>query len=225
MEWFEKLYTKDYINLCGFGSPEQTHIEAKFIVDVLNLSSNSKLLDICCGFGRHTFEISNLVKCQIVGIDLSDEYLTIAREKYSAPNIQYVRGDMRDIQMENCFDAVTNLFTSFGFFKKDEENERVIQEANKSLKEGGLFLLDYENKFYFVLNDVLKREYYWQKIDDNKYCITQNKYDIVFEREIFSAKIIEDGKDEISVGYNIRLYSLPELTNIVDSNNKCNNQY
>lgn len=218
MKWFEKLYTKDYINLCGFASPEQTQIEARFIVDVLGLNSDSKLLDICCGFGRHTFEISNLVKCQTVGIDLSDDYLTIAKEKYSAPNIKYVNGDMRNIRMEKRFDAVTNLFTSFGFFDKDEENEKVIQEANKSLKEGGLFLLDVENKFNFVLNDVLKKEYHWQQMDDNKYCIMHNKYDIVNEREIFSARIIEDGKDEISVGYNIRLYSLPELTSMFKRN-------
>lgn len=218
MEWFEKLYTKDYINLCGFASPEQIKIEANFVVDVLGLNSKSKLLDLCCGFGRHAFEISNLVKCQIVGIDLSDDYLTIAREKYSTPNIKYVKGDMRDIRIENHFDAVTNLFTSFGFFEKDEENEKVIQEANKSLKEGGLFILDNENKFNFVLNDVLKKEYYWQKIDDDKYCIIHNKYDIVNEREIFSVKIIEDGKDEIHVGYNIRLYSLPELTSMFKRN-------
>ncbi len=48
-------------------------------------------------------------------------------------------------------------------------------------------------------------------MDDHKFCLLHNKYDIVNEREIFSARIIEDGKNAISVGYNIRLYSLPEL--------------
>lgn len=218
MEWFEKLYAKDYINLCGFGSPEQTKTEAEFVVDVLGLSSESKLLDLCCGFGRHTYEISKLANCQIVGVDLSDDYLTIAREKYSAPNIKYVNGDMRDIQLEDKFNVVTNLFTSFEFFDSDVENEKVIQQANKVLKEGGLFLLDIENRFNFVLNDVLKKECEWKQLDDNKLCLIHNEYDVVNEREIFSAKIIEDGKAEISVGYNIRLYSLPELTSMFKRN-------
>ena len=218
MEWYEKLYTKDYINLCGFASQEQIRIEANFVADVLGLNSKSKLLDLCCGFGRHAFEISNLVKCQIVGIDLSDDYLTIAREKYSTPNIKYVKGDMRDIHIENHFDAITNLFTSFGFFNEDEENENVIQEVNKALKEDGLFLLDYENKFHFVFNNVHKKEHYWQKVDDEKYYIIKNEYDIINEREIFSAKIIEVGKDEINIGYNIRLYSLPELQSMLRRN-------
>lgn len=218
MDWFEKLYTKDYIQLCGFGSPEQTAIEAAFLVDVLRLSSDSRLLDICCGFGRHTFAISNLAHCQIVGIDLSDEYLTIAKEQYSSPNITYLKKDMRDLQLERRFDAATNVFTSFGFFEHDEENEQVMQEANKALKQGGLFLVDIENKFNFVLNDVLKKEYYWEQIDEHTYCVIHNTYDVVHEREIFSATIVEDGKDAIRVGYNIRLYSLPELTSMLERN-------
>jgi len=218
LEWYEKLYTKDYIELCGFASPKQTKVEAEFVAEVLKLNPDSKLLDLCCGFGRHTFEIAKLVNCQIVGFDLSDDYLAIAREKYSLSNIRYIKGDMRDIRLNERFDAVTNLFTSFGFFEKDEENEKVIRAINKVLKKNGLFLLDYENKFNFVLNDVLKSEHHREQIGDNKYCIITNRYDVINEREIFSAKIIEDGKDEISVGYNIRLYSLPELQNILNRN-------
>jgi ubiquinone/menaquinone biosynthesis C-methylase UbiE len=218
MEWFETLYKEDYLKLCGFGSLEQTIKEAEFIVNVLKLDSNSRVLDLCCGFGRHTHEISNLINCQIVGIDLSDEYLSIARKKYSAPNIKYLKGDMRNIQIKEQFDAVTNLFTSFGFFESDEDNEKVIQQVNKSLKNGGLFLLDIENKFNFVLNDVLKKEYHWQQIDNHKYCFIFNEYDLANEREIFNAKIIESDKEEINVGYNIRLYSLPELKSLFKRN-------
>ena len=218
MEWYEKLYTKEYINLCGFAIPEQTKIEANFVADVLELNSQSALLDLCCGFGRHTFEIAKRINCRIVGLDLSDDYLDLARKKYSSPFIQYVKGDMRDIKLNLQFDAVMNLFTSFGFFPSDEENEKVIKEVNKVLKEKGLFLLDYENKFHFVFNDVLKKGHHWEKLGKNKYCIIKNEYDMVKEREIFSAKIIKKGKDEVNISYNIRLYSLPELQNMLERN-------
>jgi len=218
MEWYEKLYIKDHISLCGFASPEQTSIEAKFVVEVLKLNSSSRLLELCCGFGRHAFEISKLANCQIVGLDLSDDFLSMAKENYSSPNIQYFKGDMRHIQLNDHFDAVTNLFTSFGFFECEEDNEKVIIEVNRILKENGLFLLDYENKFNFVLNDVLQKKHHWEKIGDNKYCLIKNEYDIINEREMFSAKIIEKGKKEVNIGYNIRLYSLPELQNMLIRN-------
>ena len=218
MEWYKELYTEAYIDLCGFGSPEQTEIEARFIVDVLGLNSDSRILDLCCGFGRHTFEIANLAGCRIVGFDLSEDYLTIAREKYSADNIEYVKGDMRNIQLEDQFDAVTDLFTSFGFFEKDEDNEKVIRQVNGSLKKDGLFLLDIENKFSFVLNDVLKKERYWRKMDDDRYCLIHNQYDIANEREVFSARILEEERNDICVGYNISLYSLPELKSMLRRN-------
>jgi ubiquinone/menaquinone biosynthesis C-methylase UbiE len=218
MEWFEKLYTKDYIDLCGFGSPEQTKIEAQFIVDVLNLKPESHLLDLCCGFGRHTREISQKVSCQITGTDLSDEYLTLARKNYSAENITYVKGDMRHVNIKNRFDAVTIMFTSFGFFESDEQNERVLGEVNKALKNGGYFLMDNENRFNFVLNDVVKSETSWEKLGNNKYCLIKNEYDIVSEREIFKAQIMEENRIVTSVEYNIRLYSLPELKNMLKRN-------
>lgn len=214
MEWFEKLYTKDHINLCGFSSAEQTRKEAIFVATVLGLNSDSTLLDLCCGFGRHAFEISNLVNCSIIGVDFSDDYLNIARENYSSVNIKYQKGDMRNLKLVDKFDAVTNLFTSFGFFDSEDENEKVMQQVNNCLKMNGFFLLDIENKFHFVSKDVMKERKYWKQLDENKYCLIRNSYDLANEREIFTAKIIEKGKKDINVEYNIRLYSLPELVKI-----------
>lgn len=211
MEWFERLYTKDFIELCGFADPEQTKREANFVVKALQLTPDSKLLDLCCGFGRHTYEISKISQCSITGLDLSDEYLAIANAQHAAPNITYRKGDMRDIPFDEEFDAVTNLFTSFGFFDDDAENEQVLKEVHKTLKPKGLFFLDYENKFWFIRNDVLLKHHSWQKKDDETYYLMENRYDVMNEREIFEVNIMKQGRVVEQVGYNIRLYSLPEL--------------
>jgi hypothetical protein len=125
---------------------------------------------------------------------------------------------MRDISFKNYFDAVINMFTSFGFFDSDRENENVITQVNKSLKKHGLFLLDYENKFYFVFNDVFKKGKYWEKLDDNNYIFYENTYDAMNEREIFNVHFIENGRVKMSSGYNIRLYSFPEISAMLKRN-------
>lgn len=218
MEWFERLYTKNFIHLCGFADPEQTQKEANFVVKALNLNQTSHLLDLCCGFGRISYEISKLCHCSITGLDLSEDYLSLAKKKYYSENINYIKGDMRNIRFTNQFDAVINLFTSFGFFEKDEENEKVLKEVNTALKPGGCFLLDYENKFYFVQNDVLSQKRYWQKKDEDTYYLIENKYDVFNEREVYEVNIIFKGKVVEKIGYDIRLYSLPELRAMLNRN-------
>jgi ubiquinone/menaquinone biosynthesis C-methylase UbiE len=218
MEWFKRLYTKNFIEVVGFPPREQTELETKFIKQVLKLPPNSKILDLCCGYGRHTYSLSREGDYKMTGVDLSDDYLKIAKSKFSAPNIDYFKGDMRNLSFKDYFDAVINLFTSFGFFESNHENEKVLQEINKTLKKNGLFLLDYENKFFFVFNDVFKKERFWKKVGDNRYYLCESSYDIINEREIFNAHLIKNGKVEASTGYNIRLYSFPEIKSMLVRN-------
>lgn len=211
MEWFEKFYSKNYIDLVGFASAEQTAREIEFVVNAMNIGNEHNILDLCCGYGRHTYGIAKQTGCRAVGFDLSNDYLSIARQKYSVPNIKYIQGDMRNLEMLEEFDGVINLFTSFGFFKTDEENESVLEQVSAVLKKEGLFLLDYENKFYFVLNDVARKKRDWIQVDENRYYLLENQYDVMRERELFTAKLIENGIVKEETGYNIRLYSFPEI--------------
>lgn len=218
MEWFKTFYTKDFMNVVGFASSEQTELEVNFIQSALRLTPGAKILDLCCGYGRHASLIAQSTDYDVTGMDLSDDYLDIAKNQLSVPNLKFIKGDMRDIPFSNHFDAVINMFTSFGFFESDEENEKVIKQVNKSLKKQGLFLLDYENKFYFVFNDVFKKEKYWEKLDDNNYILYENNYDALNERELFNVHFIEDGRVKKSSGYNIRLYSFPEISAMLKKN-------
>lgn len=218
MEWFKEFYRKDFMNVVGFAPGEQTELEVNFIRSALRLTPGAKILDLCCGYGRHASLIAKSTDFEVTGMDLSDDYLDIAKNQWSVPNLDFIKGDMRDIPFSNHFDAVINMFTSFGFFESDEENETVIKQVNKSLKEQGLFLLDYENKFHFVFNDVFKKEKYWEKLDDHNYILYENTYDTLNEREIYNVHFIEDGKVKMSSGYNIRLYSFPEISAMLKRN-------
>lgn len=216
-EWYENFYSKDFIRAVGFGSPEQTEREADFVEKALGCQEGAKILDLCCGYGRHAYRLAKSGKFHVVGLDLSDDYLEIAEESFSAANIRYIKGDMRKIPFENEFDAVINLFTSFGFFDTDEENEKVLTAVHRALKPNGLFLLDYENKFHFVYHDVFLKRRSWEQIDDSYY-FYENRYDVFTEREILEVRVFEDGELKRQGGYNIRLYSFPEIEKMLTRN-------
>jgi SAM-dependent methyltransferase len=218
MEWYEWFYSKDFMDVVGFASEEQTREEVQFVTKALNCPKDSKILDLCCGYGRHSCLLAESGGFEVTGLDLSDDYLTIAKNRYSARNLTFMKGDMRKIPFENHFDAVINLFTSFGYFESDEENEIVIQQVSKALRVEGLFLMDYENKFYFVYNDVFQKESDRQKVGDDAFYLLESGYDAVNEREVFKATFIEQGKVKRSSGYNIRLYSYPELSKMLFRN-------
>ena len=175
------------------------------MVNRLELKDDSKLLDLCCGYGKHAHAIATNTKLNVTGIDLSEDYIKLAKVRYSAPNARFEIGDMRDIPYENYFDAVVNLFTSFGFFEKEEENIQVIKEIYKALKPGGKLLLDFENKFFFVYNDVFNHEKEWKEVNEKTKILLENKYDVIKEREIFLAKFYVNEEICDEVGYNIRL--------------------
>jgi len=218
MEWYEKLYRNRYSHLCGFASPEETRKEVQFVTNVLQLKPGDHLLDLCCGFGRHTHEIAKLAGCRVTGFDLSAEYIQLAREKYSTANTHYQQGDMRHLPWKDYFQAVVNLFTSFGFFAEDVENEKVLREVNKVLKPGGLFLLDYENKYHFIQHDVRQRGRHWQRDEEGTLYLIRNSYDVFTEREQYWVDIYENDEFVDRVGYDIRLYSFPELEKMLVRN-------
>jgi SAM-dependent methyltransferase len=218
MEWYEEFYTKKYINMVGFAPEEQTQFETDFIRSVLKPAPGSKILDLCCGYGRHVNVLGKSGEFEVTGLDLSDDYLEIAKKNISSPSVKFIKGDMRDIPFKNHFDSICNMFTSFGFFESDHENEEVIKQVHKALKSGGLFLLDYENKFYFVFNDVFKKERYWEKVDDETYVLCENTFDVMREREIFRTRFIQNGVVKMSSGYDIRLYSFPEMSSMLKRN-------
>jgi SAM-dependent methyltransferase len=218
LEWFREFYVEELTELVGFPSPEATAQQVSFVLDKLKLPKRAMILDLCCGYGRVTHLLAKNKIYQITGFDLSENFLEIARSEFSSPNIKYVQGDMRKLPFKNQFDAVVNLFTSFGYFETDEENEKILAQINKALKTGGLFLLDYENKFNFVMNEVLKKKRSWYNTKHHQLYLIENDYDFVNEREIVTFRQYKDGAIVKQVCYNIRLFSFPELEKMLTRN-------
>ncbi len=127
---------------------ERTDTEVNALVRLLELDTPQKILDLACGFGRHTNRLAALGH-SMTGIDITPGFLEIARQDalQRKVDVQYQSGDMRHLTFENEFDRVMLIFTAFGYFT-DEENFQVLVNARRALKVGGLLIFDTQNRDY-----------------------------------------------------------------------------
>lgn len=120
------------------------------IQDQLRLPIPSKVLDLACGKGRHSKTLANIGH-DVTGVDLSVQSIFEAK-KMETDNLHFFVHDMREKIHDQIFNCVLNLFTSFGYFEKEEENIKVIQNVHQILKKDGLFLIDYLNAEKVIRN-------------------------------------------------------------------------
>jgi 2-polyprenyl-3-methyl-5-hydroxy-6-metoxy-1,4-benzoquinol methylase len=115
----------------------------------------------------------------VKGVDLSTNSIAFAKKDENS-TLQFSVHDMREIYQENSFDIVTNLFTSFGYFEKDEDEQKAITAMANNLKSEGILIIDFMNVKKVIANLVLNE----QKVIDK---ITFN-----IKRKVDSGHIIKD---------------------------------
>lgn len=133
--------------------------EVKFMVDTLSLPKGKAILDLYCGYGRHAIELAKL-GYRVTGVDATAAFLDIARQQAAEENIavDFRQCDMRELDYENSFDAVINMFAAFGYFS-DEENAAILTRVARALRPRGLFLIDLLNREWMVRNSLNR---YWR---------------------------------------------------------------
>ena len=127
--------------------------EAEQIMDLIEQTigcdTNRRILDLACGSGRHAISFAKRGYKDVTGVDLSPALLAdgeVAARKLGF-YIRFLERDMRDVPQEK-FDLAVNLFTSFGYFDKDEENAEVIVNVAQALNDDGYFVIDFLNSHH-----------------------------------------------------------------------------
>ena len=139
-QWFDSAF---YHQLYSNRSEKEATDFIDTLMDELNPPANSKVLDLGCGAGRHAKWLA-AKGFDVTGLDLAASSIRSAK-RYEKTNLRFAKHDMRDAFGKNHFDYVFNFFTSFGYFKNDEENHKVIRNIYNALKPGGSLVLDYLN--------------------------------------------------------------------------------
>jgi SAM-dependent methyltransferase len=141
-EWFEHWFGEAYLDLY----PHRDDADAGRIVELLHgrgwVRAGDQVLDLACGAGRHIAALASQ-GARVAGFDLS---MTLLRTAQRRPGARLVRGDMRALAFGPArFDLVANLFTSFGYFERDDDHRAVVREVARVLRPGGRFVLDFLN--------------------------------------------------------------------------------
>ena len=124
------------------------------------LDSAPKVLDLCCGLGRMSAELAR-VGYDVTGVDITESFLKTAKDDaaYEDLKIDYIHSDTREFVRREYFDAVVNLYISFGYFKEKEDDLKVLRNAYQSLKKGGTFIIETLGK-EIAVRDFVEAEWF-----------------------------------------------------------------
>ncbi len=183
-EWFVNWFDTTYYHLLYDHRDEK---EAKYfmknLISFLHLQKGDKILDLPCGKGRHALFL-NTQGFDVVGSDLSINSIQAAK-KFENKSLKFTSHDMRDPLLRK-YHAIFNLFTSFGYFEKEESNIIVLKNFKNAIYKNGYIVIDFLN-ITKTLNELEER----QEIIKNGITFNIHKYvknnilikDIYFEAD------------------------------------------
>ena len=145
--WFKEWFNTTYYHQLYFKRDDK---EAADFIDKLithlKPAHGSLMLDVACGKGRHSIQLSGK-GFDVTGIDLSEDSIMEAL-KNENEQLHFFQHDMRLPFWINYFDYAFNFFTSFGYFKTQREHDNAIRTIAQSIKPNGILVMDYLNVHY-----------------------------------------------------------------------------
>lgn len=144
IDWFSKWFDSKYYHIL-YKNRDQQEAE-NFLKNLSKLNffkKDSKIIDIACGKGRHSLFLSEL-GYNVIGVDLSENSIKHAQQ-FEKKNLKFDVADMRKTYKKKSFDIALNLFTSFGYFEKEEDDISAIKAISGNLKKDGILIIDFLN--------------------------------------------------------------------------------
>jgi SAM-dependent methyltransferase len=140
-------YSPDWFRFFHLTIPEsRTAQEVDFICACAPLPGFRRVLDVCCGMGRHARLLCSR-GYSVTGVERDPQAVTTARELGGGP--VYVQADLREYQPESgAFDAVIVMSQSFGYFDATT-NRKVLERLAAALRREGRIILDLWNPDFF----------------------------------------------------------------------------
>lgn len=149
--WYASWFDTPYYHILY---KDRDYAEAQLFMDnitgYLNLPDDAKILDLACGKGRHSVYLNQL-GFDVTGADLSSNSINQAKE-FENDKLHFCVHDMREPFAGQQFDAVFNLFTSFGYFEDDADNLKTLIAIRDSLNEYGFAVIDFMNSQHVIDN-------------------------------------------------------------------------
>jgi len=207
MSWFANWFDSPYYHSLYKNRDErEAQIFIDNLIDYLQIPKGSKLIDIACGKGRHA-KYFNQKGMDVIGVDLSLNSIKTAK-KDENKNLQFSLHDMRENYQEDTFDVVTNLFTSFGYFENNKDEQKAINAMASNLKKEGLLIIDFMNAKKVIANLVLNEQ---KRIDGIQFDIIRQVKDGYILKDI----CITDGKEQQQFQEKVKAITLADYSELI----------
>ncbi len=212
--WYEHFFGEAYLRTVRATTPKQVALECDFIERALRVPVGARVLDAGCGLGAHTVELAAR-GYHMVGLDISATMVSRAYDEAEDRGLQidFVRGDMRDLAFEEPFDALLCWGTSFGYFS-EEDNERTVRQFHRALRPSGMLLLDVVNRDFLISS---QPNQVWFEVD-GAVCMEETDFDYETSRLRAKRRVASHSGQQNDRLYSVRLYALHEIRALLERN-------
>jgi SAM-dependent methyltransferase len=213
--WHRKIWALDIEDLSW---TEDTVRQVDFIIHMLNLGETGKVLDLACGYGRHSLELARR-GYEVTGVDITVEYVKLAKDRASKEElpVTFICDDIRDVHFTNEFDVVINVADgAIGYLEDDEENLKVFDRISDALKPGGKHFMDVCNAEFAADRFPMRN---WE-IGEQSVSLPEFDWDLENRRMLYGGWNLKFGDialppEIIEAHSSIRLYAIGELGQIL----------
>jgi len=216
-KWYESLFENYAEKYDNENFTQGTLGECDFIESELKSNKGLRILDVGCGTGRHSIELSKR-GYNLTGVDLSETQLARARKKAQDENlmINFLKQDARNLEFQNKFDVAIMLCEGgFPLMETDEMNYEILKSVTHSLKEKCKFIFTTLNGLFPLYNSVEKFLASESKDDDASY--RNNSFDLMTFRDHNITEFEDDSGNSIKLECNERYYVPSEINWLLKS--------
>ena len=211
-QWYEELFQNYGMKYDNENFTQGTIGECDFIEKEINYNKTARILDIGCGTGRHSIELSKR-GYTITGVDLSESLLKRAREKASEQNLQidFEKHDARKLPFLHEFDLAIMLCEgAFPLMETDDMNFQILQNAVNAIKPKGKLIFTTLNGLFPLFHSV--KEFLASETKEGNATYCNNSFDLMTFRDHSTTHIVDDSGNKKELQCNERFYVPSEIT-------------
>ena len=220
-EWWKTLFNSVYLKTDGdvVENDANTEKEVDLLVKAAGLEPNDRILDLCCGQGRHCLELAKRGFKNVIGVDRSRYLIRLAKRRAKQRDLEatFREGDCRKVNIkENDFHCVAMMGNSFGYFDREEDDLAVLDSVKRVLgPRGGVIALDITNGDWMRENFVPRS---WEWVDQNHFVCRERSWS-ADQKRLISREVVVHAERGVIVDqfYAERLYSRESLTELLES--------
>jgi 2-polyprenyl-3-methyl-5-hydroxy-6-metoxy-1,4-benzoquinol methylase len=218
-KWYEALFENFGLKYDNENFTQGTTGECDFIEAEIEYNKNTRILDIGCGTGRHSIELTKR-GYRVTGIDLSDSMLKRAKEKAAELGLQvdFQKHDARDLPFYDEFDlAIMICEGAFPLMETDEMNFRILQNAAKSICDNGKLIFTTLNGLFPLFHSV--KDFLDSHKGEGNAEYGKNSFDLMTFRDYSNTSVEDDSGNKKDLECSERYYVPSEITWLLKSLN------